>query len=101
MKTQILLMTIATAAVVLIGVGDAFTNGTILPGYLCNPGHGLPTSLGGVLQILNKTGPGVSMAIANIHHQKSLIAQNNLIHVSFGFYQETISKSFFLNIFRI
>ncbi|KAI8608998.1 hypothetical protein BC830DRAFT_1152792 [Chytriomyces sp. MP71] len=56
----------------------AFSNGTLLPGYLCGvPGDGLPKSLGGVMQYF--TSPKeAAQVIAKYHNQNSTMAQTGL-----------------------
>ena len=70
----------------------AFTNGTLLPSYLCGPSKpdlatgklvgkdGLPKSLGAVLATFEI--PGAALAVASYHNQNSITAQTNLIKVT-------------------
>ncbi|KAJ1551338.1 hypothetical protein HK405_014699 [Cladochytrium tenue] len=55
--------TAAAIAVALVEPVAAFTNGTILPSYLCGPANdGLPKSLGGVLALLQEDGSALTVA---------------------------------------
>ena len=58
----------------------AFTNGTLLPGYLCGKNDNLPKSLGGVLKFFKL--PGADLTVANFHNQNSTIPQYNVISVT-------------------
>ena len=58
-----------------------FSNGTLLPHYLCGtPNDGYPKSLGGVLSFFESEEK--KLVIANIHQQNSTIPQKNLITVN-------------------
>lgn len=64
-----------------IGISYAFSNGTLVPSYLCGPPNdGYPKSLGGVLKYFHE--PGVDLFIANIHQQNSTIPKYDLITVN-------------------
>lgn len=58
----------------------AFTNGTLLPGYLCCKNDNLPKSLGGVLKFFKL--PGADLTVANFHNQNSTIPMNNVITIT-------------------
>lgn len=59
----------------------AFTNGTLLPSYLCGPPNdGFPKSLGDILKYFHEE--GADLYIANIHQQNSTTPQFGLITVN-------------------
>ena len=59
---------------------QAFTNGTLLPNYMCDAGRfGYPSSLGGVLASFKISGSG--LIVAGFHNQNNIIPQKNLIRV--------------------
>ncbi len=64
-----------------VKITTAFTNGTLLPSYLCGPPNdGYPKSLGGVLKYFHEE--GADLYIANIHQQNSTTPQFGLITVN-------------------
>ena len=64
-----------------IQISTAFSNGTLLPSYLCGPPNdGFPKSLGGVLKYFHEE--GADLYIANIHQQNSTIPKSGLITVN-------------------
>ena len=64
-----------------IKISTAFTNGTLLPSYLCGPPNdGYPKSLGDVLKYFHEE--GADLYIANIHQQNSTIPKSGLLTVN-------------------
>ena len=64
-----------------IGLAYSFSNGTLLPSYLCGPPNdSYPKSLGGVLKYFHE--PGVDLYIANIHQQNSTTPKSGLLTVN-------------------
>ncbi|KAJ3062481.1 hypothetical protein HDU98_001621, partial [Podochytrium sp. JEL0797] len=72
--------TSTTLTLAFLSTTSAFSNGTLLPAYLCstNTNDGMPKSLGGVLQFM-KHPEAAGPIIAKYHNQDSIVAQNNVV----------------------